>query len=102
MPENNVAFRRKTHAVRVAWGNRIVTIGGMNPIVVQSMTNTSTADVEGSVEQILALWRAGSELVRLTVNTPDAARGVIAIREALDRAGCDVPLVGDFHYNGHR
>ena len=102
MSENNVAFRRKTHAVRVAWGNRTVTIGGMNPIVVQSMTNTSTADVEGSVEQILALWRAGSELVRLTVNTPDAARGVIAIREALDRAGCDVPLVGDFHYNGHK
>lgn len=102
MSENNVVFRRKTHAVTVSWGQRKVVIGGMNPIVVQSMTNTSTADVEGSVAQILALWRAGSELVRLTVNTPEAARGVAAIRKALDEAGCDVPLVGDFHYNGHK
>lgn len=99
---NTLEFRRKTHAVKVAWGGRVVTIGGMNPIVVQSMTNTSTADVESSVAQVLALARAGSELVRLTVNTPDAARGVARIREALDRAGCDVPLVGDFHYNGHK
>ncbi|EJW95634.1 4-hydroxy-3-methylbut-2-en-1-yl diphosphate synthase, bacterial-type [gut metagenome] len=81
MSENNVVFRRKTHAVSVSWGQRTVVIGGMNPIVVQSMTNTSTADVEGSVAQILALWRAGSELVRLTVNTPEAARGVAAIRQ---------------------
>ena len=102
MSENNVVFRRKTHAVTVSWGQRKVVIGGMNPIVVQSMTNTSTADVEGSVAQILALWRAGSELVRLTVNTPEAARGVAAIRKKLDEAGCDVPLVGDFHYNGHK
>lgn len=102
MSENNVVFRRKTHAVSVSWGQRTVVIGGMNPIVVQSMTNTSTADVEGSVVQILALWRAGSELVRLTVNTPEAARGVAAIRKKLDEAGCDVPLVGDFHYNGHK
>lgn len=102
MSENNVVFRRKTHAVTVSWGQRTVVIGGMNPIVVQSMTNTSTADVEGSVAQILALWRAGSELVRLTVNTPEAARGVAAIRKKLDEAGCDVPLVGDFHYNGHK
>lgn len=102
MSENNVVFRRKTHAVPVSWGQRKVVIGGMNPIVVQSMTNTSTADVEGSVAQILALWRAGSELVRLTVNTPEAARGVAAIRKKLDEAGCDVPLVGDFHYNGHK
>lgn len=102
MSENNVVFRRKTHAVSVSWGQRTVVIGGMNPIVVQSMTNTSTADVEGSVAQILALWRAGSELVRLTVNTPEAARGVAAIRKKLDEAGCDVPLVGDFHYNGHK
>jgi len=100
--ENTLEFRRKTHAVKVAWGGRVVTIGGMNPIVVQSMTNTSTADVESSVAQVLALARAGSELVRLTVNTPDAARGVARIREALDRSGCDVPLVGDFHYNGHK
>lgn len=102
MSENNVVFRRKTHVVTVSWGQRKVVIGGMNPIVVQSMTNTSTADVEGSVAQILALWRAGSELVRLTVNTPEAARGVAAIRKKLDEAGCDVPLVGDFHYNGHK
>lgn len=102
MSENNVVFRRKTHPVTVSWGQRKVVIGGMNPIVVQSMTNTSTADVEGSVAQILALWRAGSELVRLTVNTPEAARGVAAIRKKLDEAGCDVPLVGDFHYNGHK
>lgn len=102
MSENNVVFRRKTHAVTVSWGQRKVVIGGMNPIVVQSMTNTSTADVEGSVAQILALWRAGSELVRLTVNTPEAARGVAAIRKKLDEAGCDVPLVGDFHYNGQK
>ena len=102
MSENNVVFRRKTHAVTVSWGQRKVVIGGMNPIVVQSMTNTSTADVEGSVAQILALWRAGSELVRLTVNTPEAARRVAAIRKKLDEAGCDVPLVGDFHYNGHK
>ena len=102
MSENNVVFRRKTHAVTVSWGQRKVVIGSMNPIVVQSMTNTSTADVEGSVAQILALWRAGSELVRLTVNTPEAARGVAAIRKKLDEAGCDVPLVGDFHYNGHK
>ena len=102
MSENTLEFRRKTHAVKVAWGGRVVTIGGMNPIVVQSMTNTSTADVESSVAQVLALARAGSELVRLTVNTPDAARGVARIREALDRSGCDVPLVGDFHYNGHK
>ena len=101
MSENTLEFRRKTHAVKVAWGGRVVTIGGMNPIVVQSMTNTSTADVESSVAQVLAA-RAGSELVRLTVNTPDAARGVARIREALDRSGCDVPLVGDFHYNGHK
>ncbi len=102
MSENTLEFRRKTHAVKVAWGGRVVTIGGMNPIVVQSMTNTPTADVESSVAQVLALARAGSELVRLTVNTPDAARGVARIREALDRSGCDVPLVGDFHYNGHK
>ena len=62
MSENTLEFRRKTHAVKIAWGGRVVTIGGMNPIVVQSMTNTSTADVESSVAQVLALARAGSEL----------------------------------------
>lgn len=94
--------RHRTHAVPVVWGSRRVVIGGGHPVVVQSMTNTSTTDVAGSVEQVLALARAGSELVRLTVNTPEAARAIVEIREALDKAGCSVPLVGDFHYNGHK
>jgi len=79
-----------------------VRIGGGAPIVVQSMTNTDTADVPATVQQILALARAGSELVRLTVNTAEAAAAVPGIRAALDAAGCAVPLVGDFHFNGHR
>jgi len=79
-----------------------VTVGGGAPVVVQSMTNTDTADVAGTVEQVAALARAGSELVRLTVNTEQAARAVPAIREALDARGVAVPLVGDFHFNGHR
>ena len=79
-----------------------VTVGGDAPIVVQSMTNTDTADVEATVAQVAALARAGSELVRITVNTPPAAAAVARIRERLDAAGCSVPLVGDFHYNGHR
>ena len=94
--------RHKTHKVNVVWGDRVVSIGGNSPIRVQSMTNTDTADVAATVEQVLALAQAGSELVRLTVNTPEAARAVVAIRERLDLAGCDVPLVGDFHYNGHK
>ena len=94
--------RHRTHAVRVVWGSREVFIGGSHPVVVQSMTNTPTADVEATTAQALALARAGAELVRLTVNTPEAARAVVEIREALDRAGCSVPLVGDFHYNGHK
>ena len=95
-------LRHRTHAVRVVWGSREVFIGGSHPVVVQSMTNTPTADVEATTAQALALARAGAELVRLTVNTPEAARAVVEIREALDRAGCSVPLVGDFHYNGHK
>jgi len=79
-----------------------VTVGGGAPVVVQSMTNTDTADVAGTAEQVAALARAGSELVRLTVNTEQAARAVPAIREALDARGVAVPLVGDFHFNGHR
>jgi (E)-4-hydroxy-3-methylbut-2-enyl-diphosphate synthase len=79
-----------------------VAIGGGAPIVVQSMTNTDTADAEATVRQAFELWRAGSELVRITVNTPEAAAQVAHIRERLDAQGCDVPLVGDFHYNGHR
>ncbi len=94
--------RRPTCAVDVRWRDRVVTIGGGRPVVVQSMTNTATADVEKTTAQALALARAGSELVRLTVNTPEAARAVVAIRERLDAAGCHVPLVGDFHYNGHK
>ncbi len=79
-----------------------VTIGGGAPVVVQSMTNTDTADVAATVEQSAALARAGSELVRVTVNTMEAAAAVPRIREGLDALGVDVPLVGDFHFNGHK
>ena len=79
-----------------------VRVGGGSPIVVQSMTDTDTTDVAATVAQVEALARTGSELVRITVNTPDAARAVPAIRERLDANGCRVPLIGDFHYNGHR
>jgi (E)-4-hydroxy-3-methylbut-2-enyl-diphosphate synthase len=79
-----------------------VRIGSDSPIVVQSMTNTDTADIDATVTQVLALARAGSEIVRVTVNEKEAAAAVPHIREALDRAGCTVPLVGDFHFNGHR
>jgi (E)-4-hydroxy-3-methylbut-2-enyl-diphosphate synthase len=89
--------RRHTTPVKV--GN--VTIGGNAPIVVQSMTNTDTADVEATVRQVAALARAGSELVRVTVDREEAAAAVPHIRERLDAQGVDVPLIGDFHYNGH-
>ena len=79
-----------------------VTVGGLAPIVVQSMTNTDTADVAGTVKQIAELARAGSELVRITVDKPEAAAAVPRIRERLDMIGCSVPLIGDFHYNGHQ
>jgi (E)-4-hydroxy-3-methylbut-2-enyl-diphosphate synthase len=79
-----------------------VLIGGGAPIVVQSMTNTDTADAAATAQQVAALARAGSELVRITVNTPEAAAQVARVRERLDAAGCRVPLVGDFHYNGHK
>lgn len=79
-----------------------VMLGGGAPIVVQSMTNTDTADVESTTQQVFDLAKAGSELVRITVNTPEAAAQVANIRARLDSMGCDVPLVGDFHYNGHR
>ena len=94
--------RRATRAVSVRWGQRVVTIGGQAPVVVQSMTNTDTADAIATAIQVKELAIAGSELVRITVNTPEAAREVIAIREQLDRMGIDTPLVGDFHYNGHK
>ncbi len=79
-----------------------VTVGGGAPVVVQSMTNTDTADVTATVKQVQQLAAAGSELVRITVNNEDAARQVMRIRERLDVLGCNVPLVGDFHYNGHQ
>ncbi|UHD17076.1 flavodoxin-dependent (E)-4-hydroxy-3-methylbut-2-enyl-diphosphate synthase [Thiocapsa bogorovii] len=90
--------RRRTVPVRIG----PVTVGGHAPIVIQSMTNTDTADIASTVQQVAELARAGSELVRITVNHESAARAVPAIREALDAQGCDVPLVGDFHFNGHR
>jgi (E)-4-hydroxy-3-methylbut-2-enyl-diphosphate synthase len=79
-----------------------VRVGGNAPIVVQSMTNTDTADIEGTAQQVKALARTGSELVRLTVNTDEAAAAVAPIRERLDQMGVNVPLIGDFHFNGHK
>jgi (E)-4-hydroxy-3-methylbut-2-enyl-diphosphate synthase len=90
--------RHRTRQVRVA--NAL--IGGDAPILVQSMTNTDTADAESTARQVLALARAGSEIVRITVNTAAAAAQVPRIRERLDAMGCEVPLVGDFHFNGHK
>ena len=92
--------QKRRHSVAVKIGS--VTIGGSNPIVVQSMTNTDTANVETTVQQTQQLAAAGSELVRITVNTIEAAAAVAKIREKLDALGCYVPLVGDFHYNGHK
>jgi len=94
--------RRPTRQARVAWGQRVVTLGGDAPVRVQSMTNTDTVDVIATAIQVRQLAQAGSELVRITVNTPEAAAAVPHIRERLDRMGVDVPLIGDFHYNGHR
>ena len=90
--------RRASVAVQVGPAR----VGGGAPVVVQSMTNTDTADIAGTVRQVAELARAGSELVRITVNTPEAAAAVPRIRERLDLAGCEVPLIGDFHYNGHQ
>lgn len=93
--------RRRSRQVEISQGERKVMVGGDAPIVIQSMTNTDTVDAIGTAIQIKELARAGSELVRITVNTPEAAQAVAGIREQLDRMGVDVPLVGDFHYNGH-
>lgn len=90
--------RRKTQTVKV----RGVNIGSEHPVVVQSMTNTPTEDAEATARQVKELWDAGSELVRITVNTPEAASKVEEIRKRLDDMGADVPLVGDFHFNGDR
>src|SRR6516162_8857359 len=89
--------RKKTYGVKVGH----VQVGGGAPIVVQSMTNTDTADVETTYRQTLELAEAGSEIVRWTVNVPEAAAAVSVIKRRLLDAGCRVPIIGDFHYNGH-
>jgi (E)-4-hydroxy-3-methylbut-2-enyl-diphosphate synthase len=93
---------RRSRQARVVWGSNVVTVGGDAPVRVQSMTNTDTVDVIGTAIQVKELALAGSEVVRITVNTPEAAQAVPHIREQLDRMGISVPLIGDFHYNGHR
>ncbi|BDU58379.1 4-hydroxy-3-methylbut-2-en-1-yl diphosphate synthase (flavodoxin) [Limnohabitans sp. MORI2] len=93
---------RRSLQARVAWGSHVVTVGGDAPVRVQSMTNTDTVDAIGTAIQIKELALAGSELVRITVNTPEAAAAVPHVREQLDKMGINVPLIGDFHYNGHR
>ena len=93
---------RHSRQASVVWGSRTVTVGGNAPVRIQSMTNTDTVDAISTAIQIKELALAGSEMVRITVNTPEAAQQVPYIREQLDRMGIDVPLIGDFHYNGHR
>ena len=93
---------RRSRQARVVWGSHVVTVGGDAPVRLQSMTNTDTVEAVETAIQVRDLAQAGSELVRITVNTPEAAQAVPYIREQLDRMGCNVPLVGDFHYNGHR
>jgi (E)-4-hydroxy-3-methylbut-2-enyl-diphosphate synthase len=92
---------RRSRQARVVWGPRTVTVGGDAPVRVQSMTNTDTVDAIGTAIQVKELALAGSEMVRITVNTAEAAQAVPYIREQLDKMGVDVPLIGDFHYNGH-
>ncbi len=94
--------RHQTRAVAIEWAGKQAIVGGGAPVLVQSMTNTDTADAVATAIQIKELALAGSEIVRITVNTPEAAKEVSAIREHLDRMGVHVPLVGDFHYNGHK
>ncbi len=98
---NGVPARNGLQA-RVAWGSNVVTLGGGAPVRIQSMTNTDTVDAVGTAIQVKELAQAGSEMVRITVNTPEAAQAVPYIREQLDRMGIAVPLIGDFHFNGHR
>jgi (E)-4-hydroxy-3-methylbut-2-enyl-diphosphate synthase len=97
-PDFGPLDRRNSVGVKIG----SVIVGGCHPVVVQSMTNTDTADAEATANQVQQLAAAGSELVRITVNTEDAAAQVATIREKLDAVGCRVPLVGDFHYNGHK
>ncbi len=100
MQASNARGYDRRHSVAVRVGH--VWVGGTHPIVVQSMTNTDTADAQATAKQCFELAQAGSELVRITVNTPEAAAQVAAIRRQLDGMGCNVPLIGDFHYNGHK
>jgi len=93
--------RRVSQQSIIEWAGQVVTVGGDAPVRVQSMTNTDTADVIGTAIQVKELAKAGSEIVRITVDTPAAAAAVPAIREQLDKMDVYVPLVGDFHYNGH-
>ena len=93
---------RSTRQARIIWDSHTVTVGGDAPVRVQSMTNTDTVDAVATAIQVKELAQAGSELVRITVNTPEAAAAVPYVREQLDRMGINVPLVGDFHYNGHQ
>ena len=99
--EVNACMRRTSRNVKITYKDKIVVVGSGAPIVVQSMTNTDTADAIGTAIQIKELANAGSELVRITVNNSDAAKAVPYIREQLDKMGVHVPLIGDFHYNGH-
>ncbi|MBT0570635.1 flavodoxin-dependent (E)-4-hydroxy-3-methylbut-2-enyl-diphosphate synthase [Curvibacter sp. CHRR-16] len=101
IPVGQASSRRSLQA-RIVWGSHVVTVGGNAPVRVQSMTNTDTVDVIGTAIQVKELTNAGSEFVRITVNTPEAAEAVPHIREQLDKMGIPTPLVGDFHYNGHR
>ncbi len=101
-PDLSLPARRRSLQSRVAWGGHVVTVGGDAPVRVQSMTNTDTTDAIGTAIQVKELAQAGSEMVRITVNTPEAAQAVPAIREQLDRMGVHVPLIGDFHFNGHK
>jgi (E)-4-hydroxy-3-methylbut-2-enyl-diphosphate synthase len=94
------AHTKRRISQRVMIGH--VAVGSDSPVVVQSMTNTDTADAASTARQVFELWQAGSEIVRITVNSPEAAAQVGRIRRELDALGCDVPLVGDFHYNGHK
>lgn len=93
---------RGTVPVQIGTSEHFVTVGGDAPVVVQSMTNTDTADVYSTVKQVIELAKAGSEMVRITVNSAEAAEAVAKIRADLDRHGCFVPLIGDFHFNGHK
>jgi len=99
-PSPTLGTLPRRHSIGVRIG--AIQVGGAAPVVVQSMTNTDTADVQATTKQVAELARVGSELVRITVNTSEAAAAVPKIRERLDMMGCSVPLIGDFHYNGHQ